>query len=600
MHNLEAENEAQTGVTPDTLNPKTLAAIAKLIFSLDEEEILDCLNRLELSTEGSIFDQMSRLSQNLLYEYTAEDFLNNDEIEENSIEDHRKNLISQALKQFVKTVSAKDKNRRNTMFTTPSTLTNQQSNNTPPPNAPLTSNTPQHTPCLYIRATLEDGTVLNLPSAVVEYSRQLNIAQIQPPTTSTVTSIPALNSRTHINESINSHLNSVHRYSRGGGNHPNSHPSIPSHNTPNYRSKDVGETVRKWNIKFSGDKSTSIEEFLSEIERRAHLSQMSDDELLLAIPEALTGIATLWYKSMGKYWFCWGDFCQAARKHFGAGQDFQQSLEAEIVSRTQGPDEPAHSYIFSQLALAEKLNPPMDMTKKLRILYKNLKPEMKSFIWKTNFTNEEDFITHALNAERIIQSNSQYKPPPPPEMSLLPEMAYKPSKQKSKSAASQNINNLAIEVAAILQESSIGWRQLKTGKDAKGKRSSDSSDSDTSEFERKNYYRKRRPKQFKQNQYQQNNQEQDSPRTDNFNKKQQTQTSNNNNTKNQQSTSTSDNRQKGNSQSLPRTPCPSCKKPGHWRKDCPEKQELKCWTCDEPGVTKKNCPKCNLNREGEA
>ena len=86
-------------------------------------------------------------------------------------------------------------------------------------------------------------------------------------------------------------------------------------------------------------------------------------------------------------------------------------------------------------------------------------------------------------------------------MSPLPEMAYKPSKLKAKPAASQNINNLAIEVAAILQESSIGWRQLKTGKDAKGKRSSDSSDSEVSDFERKNYNRKRHPKQFKQNQH---------------------------------------------------------------------------------------------------
>ena len=180
---------------------------------------------------------------------------------------------------------------------------------------------------------------------------------------------------------------------------------------------------------------------------------------------------------------------------------------------------------------------------------------MKSYIWKTTFLSEEDFITHALEAERIIQSNANYRPPPAPESCLLPEMAYRPKKQAApKSAGNYNVNSLAVEVADILQEPSIGWRQLTTDKDARGKANSSSSDSD-SEFDRRNYASKKKSTYFRRNQNYQNQRDQASSK------------SNNNTT-------------------------------GPQRESQPN--NLKCWTCDEPGVTKKNCPKCNLNKKREA
>ena len=128
-----------------------------------------------------------------------------------------------------------------------------------------------------------------------------------------------------------------------------------------------------------------MEEFIEEIQRRAQLVNMTDAELLLAIPEALNGTAKLWYNAMGSGWDSWGDFCLAARSHFGIGQDFQSNLEIQIQNRTQGPGEPVRTYIFSMLALMSKLETPYAERKKLVLLYYNLKYEIKSYLWAKTY-----------------------------------------------------------------------------------------------------------------------------------------------------------------------------------------------------------------------
>ena len=66
------------------------------------------------------------------------------------------------------------------------------------------------------------------------------------------------------------------------------------------RPKDIGETIRKWNIRFSADGTKSIRKFLEEIDRRASLLSVTSDELLLALPDMLEGKAKIWHSAMYK------------------------------------------------------------------------------------------------------------------------------------------------------------------------------------------------------------------------------------------------------------------------------------------------------------
>ena len=168
---------------------------------------------------------------------------------------------------------------------------------------------------------------------------------------------------------------------------------------------------------------------------------MTDAEDLLAIPEELAGIAKHWFNAMHSGWEFWGDFCIAARSHFGKDQNYQSNLEMQIQNRSQGPNEPVRSYIFSVLAMMSKLDSPYEDRKKLVILHNNLKHEIKSYLWAKNYRTVEDFIQQAISAEETIESKASYKPPPTPKQSLIPELAYRPITRKT---------NLKIKAQLIL------------------------------------------------------------------------------------------------------------------------------------------------------
>ena len=68
------------------------------------------------------------------------------------------------------------------------------------------------------------------------------------------------------------------------------------------RPKDIGETIRKWNVRFSADGTKSIRKFLEEIDRRASLLSVTSEELLLALPDMLEGKAKIWHSVVYNLW----------------------------------------------------------------------------------------------------------------------------------------------------------------------------------------------------------------------------------------------------------------------------------------------------------
>ena len=79
-----------------------------------------------------------------------------------------------------------------------------------------------------------------------------------------------------------------------------------------------------------------IQKFLEDIDRRASLLSVTSEELLLALPDMLEVKAKIWYSAMYRLWNNWDQFKRDAISHYGAGRDYQQKLETEFMSRTQG------------------------------------------------------------------------------------------------------------------------------------------------------------------------------------------------------------------------------------------------------------------------
>ena len=57
------------------------------------------------------------------------------------------------------------------------------------------------------------------------------------------------------------------------------------------------ETMRKWNLRFSGAHGEDPVEFLKSINEGRGLLRIEDQELLQCIPFLMTGVARNWYRS---------------------------------------------------------------------------------------------------------------------------------------------------------------------------------------------------------------------------------------------------------------------------------------------------------------
>ena len=97
---------------------------------------------------------------------------------------------------------------------------------------------------------------------------------------------------------------------------------------------DIGLTVRKWNVFFSGDRGKSIEAFLDKVEVCRRSTSLSEEEVFQALPELLRGVAAMWLQVEKHRWNTWSDFCSAARRWYGNGRGYQQRLLAEATART--------------------------------------------------------------------------------------------------------------------------------------------------------------------------------------------------------------------------------------------------------------------------
>ena len=210
---------------------------------------------------------------------------------------------------------------------------------------------------------------------------------------------------------------------------------------------DVGLTVRKSNVSFSDDRGQSIEAFLDKVEACRGLTSLSEAEVFQALPELLNGVAAMSLQVEKHRWNTWSDFCSAARRWYGTGRGYQQRLLMEATARMQGEDELARDYITCLLVIIRKMELIPGLETQLDMLHRNLRLGLQRLVRRADFKDIDELQKMAREAELTLEMEKSFRPPPPPELTMLPEAAYKsrsakPAKPKISGVDSGEYNGL--------------------------------------------------------------------------------------------------------------------------------------------------------------
>ncbi|XP_011881426.1 PREDICTED: uncharacterized protein LOC105569517 [Vollenhovia emeryi] len=186
---------------------------------------------------------------------------------------------------------------------------------------------------------------------------------------------------------------------------------------------DAYNTMRKWNLHFSGARGEDGETFLLRIEEGRGLIPVSDADLLQCLPFFLTGMALSWYRTKRDRFRTWLVFKTAWRTRFG-NPDFQFALRDEIMRRTQGESEPVADYFTCMNTLFSRLSPPWSEEEKVGYALRHMLPRLQDRVSRESASDLDTLELLAVRAESRYNAALSYRPPPPPEKSLFPDLAF--------------------------------------------------------------------------------------------------------------------------------------------------------------------------------
>ncbi|XP_026672058.1 uncharacterized protein LOC113464732 [Ceratina calcarata] len=111
------------------------------------------------------------------------------------------------------------------------------------------------------------------------------------------------------------------------------------------------DQIRKWNCHFQGKDLPGFVERIGEL-RRAY--RISDEDLLLGLPELLRGTTLNWFRNREDDWDTWEDFIRDLRNAYEP--PFHQALlQDRISARRQRPREPIQEYVTDLQTMFHRL-----------------------------------------------------------------------------------------------------------------------------------------------------------------------------------------------------------------------------------------------------
>lgn len=178
----------------------------------------------------------------------------------------------------------------------------------------------------------------------------------------------------------------------------------PSPSSPHHTPATDPLDLRKFGVRFDGAKDPVA--FLEQLEEMRSQFNVPADRVLSAMPQILTGGASLWYRNRQQEMVTWNDFIEAFQNYYFP-TDYFETLEEDIYHRKQRIGETVTEFI-TDLQTMMRRHGSFDQTRQLSLLQRNLLPEFRQMLWGHEVKDIDTFIRKTREIE-ALRSEVQYQ-----------------------------------------------------------------------------------------------------------------------------------------------------------------------------------------------
>jgi len=233
--------------------------------------------------------------------------------------------------------------------------------------------------------------------------------------------------------------------------------------------RNRGVPVMKWALKFSGDQgSLSIAAFLERVEELRVARGISEFELYESAVDLFEGQALVWFRSVRRRVTSWAELKRELKLVFQK-QDYNERLWKEIENRTQAESENIDIYLAIMDNLLARLSTPVDGTRILDIIMKNLNCYLQDKLCMYDIRSIEELRTFARRAELGRTRSSSVMPPPRPQLVMEPDLAFSRNCVSNKNSGKVKSNVNTLQVSTKKDQGSSSLDKAVNADDAKTK-----------------------------------------------------------------------------------------------------------------------------------
>ena len=198
------------------------------------------------------------------------------------------------------------------------------------------------------------------------------------------------------------------------------------------------------NITFSGELTADVNLFIQLAQRHIELLNMTDEDVLLVIPDRLNGRANKWYKKSCVAIQSWADLKLELRKEFGATTK-RKTILKKIRTRQQAQGESARDYGDAIEELCDLVG--QDEDQKLSTFEMGLLPRYHDLMRGKSFDDFKQAIRYVVDCE---QSFADRVDPIPVLVSAVERLTDKVATlSESKTADSRVVASVSTDNTAI-------------------------------------------------------------------------------------------------------------------------------------------------------